>query len=243
MTTQPLDQNEIVLFEWFDIRPMGIEVCPGVDPPKVAWDALVYYLADKSVKLSWRIGATCNKYPKKYHAEIYTMFASLTGLTDYTIQQYAYVERHVPYGIRNPDLSIWLHRPVAKVRNAVLQRDYLEECQLNGWNVTQFEDWLKSQGEQVEEHHYQSDAKFEDDKHQYDMANELADTKRERDDLRVELKQAKQVLESTPKLSPSTGPELTDLDWGGILQVKDTLIDYGYSAITIASNGDVTWHK
>lgn len=246
-----LDPTEIVLFEWFDILPMGIEVCPGVDPPKAAWDALVYYLATKSDKLAWRIGATCNKYPKKYHTDLYIEFSSLTGLSSWTIQQYAYVERHIPYEARVGGLSIWLHRPVAKVEYSGVQQNYLEACKEKGWNVGEFETFLKSQGEQVEEHHYQSDKKFEDDKRQYDMANDLADAKRQLEETRAELDEAKSKLESTPKPAaespilppPSPGPDLTDLDWNGILQVKDTLIDYGYSSVTVHSNGDVTWHR
>lgn len=238
---------DIILSTYFHIHPQGVEVCPGIEPTEAAWEALAYSIVVRTDTSAWQIGAVCNKYPKKYRKDMYTFFHSLTSLSTWTIQQYAHIERCVPYEARVEGLSIWLHRPVARIEESDAQQGWLIMAKEKGWSVDEFERQLKNVGVEVEEHHYQSDKSFEDDKRQYDMANDLAETRRKLEEAETELNQTKALLETTPKTealsSPSTGPDLTDLDWTHLLQVKDTLIDNGYTSVTIHSNGDITWHK
>lgn len=192
-------QNEaIVLFEYFDIHPLGVEVCPGIIPPQKAWEALVLYLASKGDELAWQVGATVNRYPKKYHADVCGWFATLLNLSHWTIQQYAYIERNVFPEARTSRLSIWIHRPLAKIKDLNTQIDYITTAASSGWNLSQFEKWLETRGIEPEEMQYQSDRDFENEQRQYRTETDNADLRTENENLRQRITE----LESTPKLEP-----------------------------------------
>jgi hypothetical protein len=65
------------------------------------------------------------------------------------------------------------------------------------------------------------------------MANDLADTKREREELRAELAEAKSKLESTPKTQP---PAESPLTYGGTLPDGSTLTEWEQDQIKAISD-------
>jgi len=221
-----------LLNKFFDIHPLGIEICPGADPPKEAWEALVLHLAANNDELAWQVGATCNRYPKKYHDDIYVWFATLLNLSHWTIQQYAYIERHIPSPSRISNLSIWHHRPVAKVEGP-LQRVYLETCRKCGWGVTQFEMWLEGKGIEVEEQHYQSDRQYETDR-------QIQATIDENAALRNEVRALRAELETAPKTGD--GPQFLPAPVTKLIHgVASYLQGRQWAAVIIHGDGRVEW--
>lgn len=230
MTTQTLDPTEIVLFEWFDIRPMGIELYPGVKPPQEAFEALGYYISTKADEIRWHAGAWCNLFIKYYGPQVYEQTAILCFRKPSTLETWAYVERNVPPEARVVGLSLEFHRLVAGLKAPTVQKLYLRFCRLYGLRHSQFEQWLKNRVP-VET----SQPKYHD---------KLFEAQVENHELEIKYQEAlSEITRLKSQPPPSTGPDLSDLDWTHLLQVKDTLIDNGYQSVTIHANGDVTWHK
>jgi len=232
-----------LLNQFFDIHPLGVEVCPGADPPKEAWESLVLHLAASNDELAWQVGATCNRYPKKYHADIYGWFATLLGRSHWTIQQWAYIERNVPARVRLEELSIWLHRPVAKINDPKLQREYLLACRAAGWNAAQFEIWLESKGIPPDEHHYQSDRAFDEEQALYNAINQAADAETENALLRAELATIQRIREIEEdfgvdsRIDPTTLPEVSELAQPIIGWLRSQTVNF--NAVLIKRNGEV----
>ena len=170
---------------------MGVEICPGVDPPREAFDALILYLCGNEDNLRWQIAAACNRYERRYRKQAYIMAASRLDCSPSTVAQWCHIERSVPYNARVPGLSIWFHKAVATVKDSYLQREYLETCKDgnngNGWALSVFEEWLAQQGVEVEETHYQSDRQFEQEQEAYKLANEVTTLKQEKAELQDKL--------------------------------------------------------
>jgi len=243
-----------LLAQYFNVHPTGVTLCL-TEPPREAWEALVYHLAARNDEICWQVGATCNMYPKKYHADIYGWFAALLGRSHWTIQQWAYIERNIPAWARVEELSFWQHRPVARITDANLQREYLLACRAAGWNVGQFEIWLESKGVTPEEHHYQSDRAFEEEQAVYNAINQAADAETENALLRAEIEMIKRVREIEEdfgvdsRIDPANLPELDDMARpilpGPITKLINGVAGYlqgrPWTAVIIHSDGRVEW--
>lgn len=241
MTTEltPLDPlTEIVLFEYFDFRPMGIKVYPGIIPPKEAFEALGYYIASKADEVRWLAGAWCNLFIKYYGPEVYEKTAAICFRKPSTVETWAYVERNVPYEARVSGLTLEFHRLVATLKDPQVQKLYLRFCRLYGLRHSQFEEWLKNRVP-VET----SQPKYRDrlyDAQQEAYSNEVAYQEQVVENQRLQAEIERLHSEKIPAPVPADLPYPVAM---GISNLSNQLGELGYSSVTVYRNGDVRWTK
>lgn len=249
MNLDPISTNELnpIISNWFSIHPMGITVKNGVDrpepPPIDAIDLLGYYLSFKTDELKWQVGAWCNLYINYYGTDVYHQKSSIVKRKPQTIEVWAYVERNIPDHIRLPGVSFECHRLVASIKNHRLQYTYLRLCRLFNLKYKEFEQWLRDKSLVENSQPSYQDQLFVAQQEAYNSEVKRQEAETRADKAERKLNQSTQLAESPILPPPTTGPDLTDLDWTHLLQVKDTLIDNGYTSVTVWSNGDITWHR
>lgn len=232
----------------FAIYPTGILIKNGSIPPAEIFDLLGYYLSVRGDEMRWHVGSYCAMY-SHYYPEIYKIKAQQFFIKPQTVEVWATVCRRIPFEIRTPKLSIWFHKLVSPIDDQDIQAKYLAHCLENNMKYRDFEEWVyKQRNLPIPPTH--EDRQFQQQINEHKELNHLTELYKEMSlrlsETETENKRLKkQVENSQPVQSPkiSNPPELTELDWNGLLQVKDTLINNGYQSVTIHANGDITWHK
>lgn len=132
----------------------------------------------------------------------------------------------------------WSHYDVTAGLDVELQDDLMSLAIAKNLSRDALRDLKYEMGIKDNAPSYPQDATFEAEQRNHN-------TEKERDEALAEIAQLRTQppAESSLLPLPSTGPDLTELDWTGLLQIKDILIDNDISAVTIHSNGDITWHK
>lgn len=235
MTTE-LDPAKIVLFEYFDFRPMGIKVYPGIIPPKEAFEALGFYIAARADEIRWLAGAWCNLFIRFYGPEVYEKTAVVCFRKPSTVETWAYVERNVPYEARVPGLTLEFHRLVATLKDPQAQKLYLRFCRLYGLRHSQFEQWLKDKVPVEMSQPRYSDRLLEAQQEAYN--NEVA--------YQEQVAENRRLQEEIKRLQPIPDPEPPDLPYPLAMtasNLANRLRETGFSRVTIWADGGMKWER
>lgn len=155
-----------------------------------------------------------------------------------TLRNYKRVAKAWPQARRVYNLR-WSHYDVTAGLDVELQDDLMSLAVAKNLSRDALRDLKFEMGIKDNAPSYPQDATFEAEQQAYQAGKERDEANDRADKAERRMKE----IEARVLPPPTTGPDLTDLDWTHLLQVKDTLIDNGYTSVTVWSNGDITWHR
>jgi len=143
----PDSQNGIVFGDKFVLGTTGLTVLGDDEINHDEWITLGRVLRTVDTALQWWVGDWLNYGITRKYGETYDTVSEILGMTTKTLQNWAYVSKHVETSLRREVLSFGHHALVAGM-NADEQAHWLDHAEQNNLSVAQMRQAIKGDTEQ-----------------------------------------------------------------------------------------------
>lgn len=127
------------LYKRFQLKATGIIIPDDLESEE--WLDVFRVLRKLDEAIQWAVGDLANHAESKW-GETYTSMSDITGYSEKSLREYAYVSRSIQMSIRMDKLSFGHHQLVAGMKDALTkeplipeQRKWLELASENSWSI------------------------------------------------------------------------------------------------------------